>query len=228
MRVRFVTSVACFAASFGCGDGVGHPIVERDPEAPEAPASGGGGWGGWNGSGSRGGYPVGGRGFVWGGSSGDDDVPPSEYCAGVAEWPEESRAGEQSFLAFLNTAREVGYSCTTGATGDAVPVVTMKPELRCAARLHSQDMAERGFFDQVNPNNVGPEDRIRSAGYTNFRTAGESIARGEAPAGGVPFQALEALLSTGGSECQNLVDGGFDSVGIGNFGDLWTLDFAGP
>jgi uncharacterized protein YkwD len=90
-------------------------------------------------------------------------------------------------------------------------------------------MAERDFFGYVNPDNVGPEDRIRSAGYTTFRTAGESIIRGEAPASGtVPVQALEALLSTGGSECQNLLDDRFDSVGIGNFGDLWTLDFAGP
>jgi uncharacterized protein YkwD len=165
---------------------------------------------------------------VWDGSAGGDDVPPGEYCAGVAEWADESRAGEQLFLELLNAAREYGYSCTAGAAGVAVAPVIMKPELRCAARLHSQDMAERGYFGHVNPNNVGPEDRIRSAGYTNFRTAGESITRGQAPDGGLPFQALEALLSTGGSECQNLVDGGFDSVGIGNFGDLWTLDFAGP
>jgi uncharacterized protein YkwD len=226
-------AVACFATSFGCGDGVGHPIVERDPEAPEPPASGGGGgsWDGGSGSGSRGGFPVGGRGFVWGGSSGNDDVPPGEYCESVADSSDESRAGEQLFLELLNTAREYGFSCTTGAEGVPVPVppVLMKPELRCAARLHSRDMAERGFFDHVNPNGVGPEDRIRSAGYENFRTAGESIIRGEAPAAGtVPFQALDALLSTGGSECQNLVDDRFDSVGIGNFGDFWTLDFAGP
>jgi hypothetical protein len=228
VRVRFVTSVACFAASFGCGDGVGHPIVERDPVAPEVGASGRGGWDGGAGGGSRGGFPVGGRGFVWDGSSGGDDVPPGEYCASVAEWADESKAGEQFFLGLLNAAREYGATCTAGVAGDAVRPVIMRPELRCAARLHSRDMAERGFFDHVNPNDVGPEDRIRSAGYENFRTAGESIIRGEATDGGtVPLEALQALLSTGGSECQNLVDGRFDSVGIGNFGDLWTLDFAG-
>jgi uncharacterized protein YkwD len=167
---------------------------------------------------------------VWGGSSGGDDVPRSEYCASVAEWPDESRAGEQLFFELLNTARGYGgFSCTTGAAGVVVYAVTMKPELRCAARMHSRDMAERDFFGHVNQSGVGPEDRIRSAGYTTFRTAGESIARGNMSSGGtVPLQALDALLSTGGSECQNLLDGGFDSVGIGNYGDFWTLDFAGP
>ena len=155
-------------------------------------------------------------------------MPPGEYCASVADWPDEARSGEQLFLGLLNAAREAGLSCTTGAASVAVRPVIMKPELRCAARLHSRDMAERGFFDHVNPDEVRPEDRIRSAGYDDFGTAGESIARGDAPADGAdPFQAL-AELSTGGSECKNLVDASFDSVGIGNFGDLWTLDFAGP
>jgi uncharacterized protein YkwD len=101
----------------------------------------------------------------------------------------------------------------------------MKPELQCAARLHALDMAERDFFDHVGSDGTGPEDRIRRTGYT-FGVAGESIAQGEGSSD--PFRAVEALLMSGESECENLVDPNFDSVGIGHFEDLWTLDFAGP
>jgi hypothetical protein len=44
----------------------------------------------------------------------------------------------------------------------------------------------------------------------------------------MPPEAFEALFAAGGSECENLVDPRFDSVGIGNFEDIWVLDFTGP
>lgn len=49
--------------------------------------------------------------------------------------------------------------------------------LTLAARAHSLDMAERDFFDHVNPDGDDPTDRAHNAGYTG--SAGENIAAGQ-------------------------------------------------
>jgi uncharacterized protein YkwD len=107
----------------------------------------------------------------------------------------------------------------------------MKRELQCAARLHSRDMFENDFLGHQGSDGSTQDERMRRAGYSNFSIAGETIAdernwTGEGQM--VPYRALEMLFETGGSECAPLVDGRFDSVGIGVLGGLWTLDFAGP
>jgi uncharacterized protein YkwD len=102
----------------------------------------------------------------------------------------------------------------------------MEPELRCAARLHARDMNERDFFDHVNPDGLGPEQRLRNAGYT-FGIAGESIAKVQGDSM-VPYEPLEELLEEGGEECTPLLDARFVAVGIGFFEGFWTLDLAGP
>src|SRR5688572_24058278 len=38
-------------------------------------------------------------------------------------------------------------------------------KLSMIARRHSEDMARRGFFDHVNPDGLGPNDRAQAAGY---------------------------------------------------------------
>jgi hypothetical protein len=35
-------------------------------------------------------------------------------------------------------------------------------------------------------------------------------------------------LAEGGYDCANLVDPAFNSVGIGRYDDLWTVDLAAP
>ena len=64
------------------------------------------------------------------------------------------------------------------ATGPLV----MEARLRCAARVHSLDMANRGFFDHVNPDGEDPFVRMERAGYS-FQAAGENIAAGHLAAG---------------------------------------------
>ena len=43
------------------------------------------------------------------------------------------------------------------------------------ARAHSQDMANRGFFNHVNPDGEKPWDRLSRAGYSCPQTSGENI-----------------------------------------------------
>ncbi len=53
--------------------------------------------------------------------------------------------------------------------------VVMDTSLRTAARNHSQDMIDRGFFAHVNPDGKDPGDRAVAAGYPNIYV-GENIA----------------------------------------------------
>jgi uncharacterized protein YkwD len=222
-----------------CGDGVGQPIVVRDtsPGSGGSGESAGSGYGGsasgrfgtpspaGNGEG-RGGTLQGGAGQ--GGAGQGGATAPELTCSGITDWPVTSKEAEDEFFEALNYAREIGTTCASGSVGTASPPLAMSGALRCAARLHSRDMAERRFFDHVNPEGVGPEDRMRRAGAA-FRVAGESIARSEnVEFEQFPWRAFEELFATGGSECQNLTDPRFDAVGIGLFEGYWTLDFTGP
>ncbi len=46
------------------------------------------------------------------------------------------------------------------------------------ARVHSQDMSKRGFFDHINPDGKGPTDRGRALGYQCRKYIGEVIYEG--------------------------------------------------
>lgn len=54
--------------------------------------------------------------------------------------------------------------------------LALNEHLTLAARAHSLDMAQRDFFDHVNPDGLDPTDRAQNQGYTG--TAGENIAAG--------------------------------------------------
>jgi uncharacterized protein YkwD len=112
--------------------------------------------------------------------------------------------------------------------GMRIPELRMEPELRCSARLHSLDMATRGFFSRVNPEGEGPAVRIERAGY-DAGIAEETIAQSDQADGASPtVETLRELVLDGGVDCEILVDPRFDSIGIGYYEGLWTIDLAGP
>jgi uncharacterized protein YkwD len=59
-----------------------------------------------------------------------------------------------------------------------VPVLKLDNRLANVARLHSQDMAVRGFFDHLTPEGKTPTDRGRAAHYTCKKYFGEFVAEG--------------------------------------------------
>ena len=102
-----------------------------------------------------------------------------------------SWTSEEVYLAELvNRARanpsaeaiRVGLDLTAGLSvaelaryGPSEPLA-LNAFLTQAARDHALDMAQRGFFDHVNPDGDDPTDRALGAGYTGV--AGENIAAG--------------------------------------------------
>jgi uncharacterized protein YkwD len=105
----------------------------------------------------------------------------------------------------------------------------MNGGLRCAARVHSADMAQRGFFDHVNPDGEDPFDRMERTGF-RFSLAGENIAAGQRS----PEEVMAGWMASPG-HCANIMEPGFTHFGVGLYVDansdlglFWTQTFATP
>ncbi len=163
-------------------------------------------------------------------SAADDDTSDDDqtegYCDPVQDWSPTHQVLEEQVLTLTNQARAEARMC-----GDewyeAAPPLTPDDLLRCAARRHSLDMAQRGFFSHVNPDGQFPNDRVEEAGY-DWATVGENIAAGQA----MPADAVEDWLASP-EHCPNIMDAGFEDLGVGlyvggSLGTYWTQVFALP
>jgi N-acetylneuraminic acid mutarotase len=149
-------------------------------------------------------------------------------------------AGEQLFLQELNDARAnpAAYGAAIGVDLSYVapsPPLAFNPLLIQAARLHSQDMNDRGYFAHDTPGGITPAQRVAAAGFPGTYM-GESIAGGAIF--GNPATTLAALITDNGIPSlghrnQLLSIGPFageDQVGIGAWsgngplGSYWTID----
>lgn len=156
------------------------------------------------------------------------EVPSSEYCAGVANWDMGHSAFEQEVLVLVNEARAQGANCGGEMFGSTGPL-QMEARLRCAARVHSVDMATRGFFDHTNPDGESPFDRMEKAGY-GFAFAGENIAAGQM----TPADVVVGWLESPG-HCRNIMSPDFRELGVGyalfpqdQYRHYWTQVFGTP
>jgi hypothetical protein len=163
--------------------------------------------------------------------SGGPEVPDLAHCADADDWPAELAAAELQLFAAINARRAQGIRCREGdGDGDGNTQdrqgererepLALVPELRCSARLHSLDMHENDYVGRENLAGDDFRDRIRAtgldAGYMD-----ESIEWSDAG----PDDVLADLLEDP-DDCGNLVNSELNAVGIGHYGQLWTLDFA--
>ncbi|MDH5676083.1 MAG: CAP domain-containing protein [Myxococcales bacterium] len=161
------------------------------------------------------------------------EVPATDHCAAVADWDPAWAEFEEEVLRLTNEARAAGATCgELGPFEPAGPLV-MSPELRCAARLHSQDMGQQGYFDHDSPDGRTPFDRMSAAGYSGGG-GGENIAMGQP----TPADVVAGWMDSPG-HCSNIMQPGFTEIGIGywagaadnpwfNSNVLWTQNFGAP
>lgn len=83
------------------------------------------------------------------------------------------------------------------------------PLLDLAAQRHSEDMAQRGYFDHVSPEGLDPGDRITSTGY-RWSRYGENIAAGYPTAERV----VEGWMNSPGHRA-NILNCDFQEIGVG-------------
>jgi uncharacterized protein YkwD len=144
-------------------------------------------------------------------------------------WPPAWAAFEEEVVDGVNTWRERGATCgDTVMAGGQVPL-EMDDVLRQAARAMSQDMAERDFFDHVDPDGRDPEDRLQEAGFGGEYPWGENIAWGQPD----PATVVQGWIDSP-PHCENMLWPAFRTIGVGYYalpeeqnGHWWTQEFAG-
>ena len=158
-------------------------------------------------------------------SGGGGEIPANGYCDPVSSWDTSMVEFEEDVLVIVNEVRAAGASCG-GQSFAATGPLTMNPALRCAARVHSKDMADRAFFDHTNPDGEDPFVRMERAGYSYF-TAGENIAAGQTS----PSDVMQGWMDSPG-HCRNIMNPDFAEIGVGTFESvdggyryLWTQTF---
>ncbi|WP_254885967.1 CAP domain-containing protein [Streptomyces sp. NA02950] len=113
----------------------------------------------------------------------------------------------------VNTAR-VHHGCAP---------LRFNKALRKAAQRHSADMAQRGFFDHINPDGAEPGDRLTAVGYP-WTASGENIAAGQT----TPSAVMRTWMRSP-EHRDNILDCGFEELGVGvEFGaggPWWTQTF---
>ncbi|MGW6025382.1 sigma-70 family RNA polymerase sigma factor [Streptomyces sp. NPDC055099] len=101
--------------------------------------------------------------------------------------------------------------------------LTLNSKLDDAAQGHSDDMAERDFFDHTNPDGKDPGDRVTAAGY-KWSTYGENIAAGQR----TPAAVMDAWMNSSGHRA-NILNCSFKEIGVGyregSGGPWWTQNF---
>lgn len=78
-----------------------------------------------------------------------------------------------------------------------------------SARLHSEDMAARGYFNHNTPEGVTSSQRMKNQGI-RYSTCGENIAAGYLNA----FELVDGWYNSSGHR-SNMLSGGFDYLGVG-------------
>jgi len=143
----------------------------------------------------------------------------TEHCARAQAWPEGLASEEQALLDAINLLRSRRIECGERDFEELDPL-ELSAALTCSARLHSFDMVTRDFVGRTNPDGDNPRDRMRAAGFDPDEWS-ESIVRSAAG----PERALEELLEDW-DDCMNVATRELTRVGIGHYGEVWTLDFA--
>ncbi|WP_369185074.1 CAP domain-containing protein [Streptomyces sp. Y1] len=104
--------------------------------------------------------------------------------------------------------------------------VTAESRLASAAQSHSDDMADRNYFDHASPEGYHADHRIEATGY-RWSTWGENIARGQKD----PAAVMDAWMNSPGHRA-NILNCAFKQLGVGvrtgADGPWWTQVFATP
>ena len=101
--------------------------------------------------------------------------------------------------------------------------LTASAELSHVARLKSQDMHDKGYFDHTSPTYGSAFDMLRSFGIS-YETAGENIAYGYS----TPQAVVDAWMNSSGHRA-NILNASYTQIGVGHVqdGNYCTQIFVG-
>lgn len=136
--------------------------------------------------------------------------PSAEPGGQAGQWPAGWAAFEDEVLVRTNDVRARGAVCGGQQLPPAGPL-SPNGALRAAARGHSQDMAQRNYFEHSTPEGVTPAQRAKNAGYPSG-FVGENIAAGQP----TPASVVQAWVDSPG-HCVNMMDPRYRVLGVGYF-----------
>ena len=144
-------------------------------------------------------------------------APPSAIAD---EAPHAAEA--EAMLELVNDVRATPTEC--GAEGEmpAAEPLALDERLNEAARLHAEEMRERGVIDHVGADGATVADRVERQGYT-WSAAGENVAHGYE----TPEAVIDGWLASD-THCVNLMRPVFTDMGVGRDGTYWALALAAP
>jgi uncharacterized protein YkwD len=141
-------------------------------------------------------------------SSWDTSVAPAPALSAPLLTPALSPVLATRALQLVNDVRARGTHCGDELFGPAPPV-TLSGTLADVALGHANDMAEKNYFEHVDPAGQSPADRVRAVGYSE-KLVGENIAYGPKSV----EEVVQGWLDSPG-HCQNIMDPRFVEMGIG-------------
>lgn len=149
-------------------------------------------------------------------------VPDTAYCEPVTTWDAVDADVEQEMLELVNQYRAAGGDCGTKGSFAPAPPVSMRAELRCAARVHAKDMHDRDYFAHESPEGEKMDERVTRAGY-DYQGVGETLYKFQTTAA----VAVQAWMNSDG-HCGIIMDGRYSEVGSAHHNGYWVLVFGLP
>lgn len=152
--------------------------------------------------------------------------PEGTTCSGdFCEWPADWVEMEREVLAQVNEVRRAGATCA-GVLYPAVGELVWNENLAQAARAHSMDMGEQGYFSHDSLDGRSPWERMREAAFHGSPVA-ENIAAGSGTAAAV----VQNWMNSPG-HCRNILSNRATALGVGYayvpaspYGHYWTQAF---
>ncbi len=159
------------------------------------------------------------------GACAEVETPTAPGCA-ATDIDEASTAFEFELFEVVNRAR--GGTELSCASSPMAPLL-FDARLRCAARLHAQDMVEDGYLDVTAPTGETAMDWMAVAGFAPS-VWGSSVAQspGQTPEEFLDFISDQYTNSTGDERlnCLNVVDTEYSRLGVGYRDGVFSLMYA--
>ena len=146
----------------------------------------------------------------------DPDAEPTIEPASDAEEPESAYRLSEYELKVVDLINGIRRQNGLGE-------LTIDAELSRVARIKSQDMHDKGYFDHNSPTYGTPFEMMRAFGI-RYRTAGENIAYGYR----TPQAVVDGWMNSDGHRA-NILNASFTRIGMGYVADggYWTQMFIG-
>ena len=128
----------------------------------------------------------------------------------------------ESDTSISNFERRVVELTNAERAKQGLPALKIDSELSKVAKLKSQDIQSKGYFDHNSPTYGSPFDMMKQFGIS-YRSAGENIAKGQR----TPEAVVSAWMNSEGHR-KNIL-GSFTHIGVGYVenGSVWTQMFIG-